>query len=95
MGGNFNCPGIGWSTGNLIDSYSPASFHKSLIEFVQDFLLEQIVFEPTRGDNILDLCFTTHPGIIHQCQTVPGFSDHHMHAVIVKILCKLPINKKT
>ena len=72
----------GYTGNNLIDSYLPASFRESLIEFAQDFLLEQIVYEPTRGDHILDLCFTSHPGIIHQCQTIPGFSDHH--AVIVK-----------
>ena len=57
LGGDFNCPGIDWNTGNLIDSYLPAPFRESLIEFAQDFLLEQVVFEPTRGDHILDLCF--------------------------------------
>ena len=51
-------------------------------------MLEKIVLKPTRGDNILDLCFTSHPGIIHQCKMVPGFSDHH--AVLVKILCNPP-----
>jgi len=39
-------------------------------------MLEQIVTQPTRGNNILDLCFTTHPDYIEQCATVPGFSDH-------------------
>jgi len=46
-------------------------------------MLEQIVTQPTRGNNILDLCFTTHPGYIEQCTTVPGFSDHD--AVIVDL----------
>ena len=53
LGGDFNCPGIDWSTGNLIESYLPLIFRKSLIEFAQDFLLEQIILEPTRGDNII------------------------------------------
>ena len=56
LGGDFNYLGIDWNTGNLTDSYLPASFRKSLIKFAQDFLLEQVVFEPTRGNHILDLC---------------------------------------
>ena len=90
--GDFNCPGIDWRTCNLTESYLPGLFRESLIEFAQDFLLEQIVLEPTRGDNILDLCFTSHPGIIHQCRTVPGFSDHH--AALVEISCNPSTTKK-
>ena len=41
---------------------------------------------------MLDLCFTSHPGIIHQCKTVPGFSDHH--AVLVEIFCNPPTTNK-
>jgi len=84
LGGDFNCPGIDWSTRNFTESCLPAHFRESLLEFAQDFLLEQIVLNPTRGNNILDLCFTPHPDSISQCKTVPGFSDHD--AVIVKIL---------
>ena len=49
----------------------------------QDFLSQQIVLESIIGDNILDLSFTPHPDIIHQCKTVSGFSDHH--AVLVEL----------
>jgi len=42
--------------------------------FSQDFLLHESI----RGDSILDLSFTPHPDIIHQCKTVRGFSDHHV-----------------
>ena len=55
-------------------------------------MLEQIILEPTRGDNILDLCFTSHPGSIHHYKTVPGLSDHD--AVIIEILYNIPINKR-
>ena len=40
-------------TGSLTESYLPLLFRESLIEFAQDFLLEQIILEPTRGDNII------------------------------------------
>jgi len=92
LGGDFNCPGIDWSTGNLTESYLPAHFREFLLEFVQDFLLEQIVLNPTRGNNILDLCFTSHPDSINQCKTVTGFSDHD--TAIVEMLYNIPINKK-
>jgi len=51
--------------------------------FAHNSMLEQIVTQPTRGNNILDLCFTTHPDYIEQCTTVPGFSDYD--AVIVDL----------
>ena len=75
----------------MTELYLPAHFRESLLEFAHDFLLEQIVLKPTRGDNILDLCFTSHPDSINQCITVPGFSDHTYDAVIVKILHYLPV----
>ena len=71
----------------LMTSFSlslPLLFRESLIQFAHNFLLEQIIFEPTSGDNILDLCFTSHPGSIHQYKIVPGLSDHD--TIIIEIL---------
>ena len=31
---------------------------------------------------MLDLCFVTHPDVVHLCQVIPGLSDHD--AVLVK-----------
>ncbi|XP_065911045.1 uncharacterized protein [Dysidea avara] len=83
LGGDFNCPGVDWSSGSLMDSYVTSTFRESLITLAHDFMLEQTVNLPTRGNNILDLCFTTHPDYIHQCITVSGFSDHE--TVIVEL----------
>ena len=60
LGGDFNCPGIDWTHGDIIDSYIPICFREKLITLSQDHLLTQVVTLPTRGPNILDLCFTTH-----------------------------------
>ena len=76
IGGDLNCPGVDWSDGSLINSYIPAPFHERLIEIADDLNLDQIVKVPTRGLNILDLCFTTHPDKVDGCQTIPGLSDH-------------------
>ena len=92
LGGDFNCPGIDWCSGNLTESHVSLLFRESLIiEFAQDFLLEQIILEPTRGDNILDLCFTSHPSFINQYKIVPGFSGHE---AVIEIFYNIPINKR-
>ena len=83
LGGDFNCPGVDWSSGSLMDSYVTSTFRKSLITLAHDIMLEQTVNLPIRDNNILDLCFTTHPDYIHQCITVSGFSDHE--TVIVEL----------
>jgi hypothetical protein len=40
--------------------------------------LTQIVREPTRGNNIIDLMFTTNPGLISSVEVHPGMSDHNV-----------------
>ena len=55
--------------------------------FAQDFLLEQIITEPIRCENILDLCFVSHPSYINQYKIVPGLSDYD--AIIVDIVVEL------
>ena len=47
-------------------------------------MLEQVNTTPTRGLNILDLCFTSHPDFILQCFIAPGLSDHE--AVVVDLV---------
>ena len=47
-------------------------------------MLEQVNTTPTRGSNILDLYFTSHPDFILQCFTAPGLSDHE--AVVVDLV---------
>ena len=85
MGGDFKCPGIDWSSGNLTNLYISGNFRVSLLSLVQEFLFDQNVSQPTRGKNIFDLCFTSHPGhIFKNCNVVPGLSD--LNAVIIELL---------
>ena len=58
IGGDFNSPGINWSNKSLITSYISRQFREALIALTNEFMLEQIITQPTRGTNILDLCFT-------------------------------------
>ena len=77
IAGDFNCPGIDWEHGLLLtDTYTSRTLREKLPSVSQDFQLSQIVTFPTRGMNTLDLCFTPHPDIILNCDSIPGFSDH-------------------
>ena len=77
IAGDFNCPGIDWEHGlSLTDTYTSRILREKLLSVSQDFQLSQIVTFPTRGMNTLDLCFTSHPNIILNCDSIPGFSDH-------------------
>ena len=87
IGGDFNSPGINWSNKSLITSYISRQFHETLITLEDEFMLEQIITQPTRGTNILDLCFTSHPDLSQGFTIVPGLSDHD--AVIVTFVSKL------
>ena len=51
--GDLNCPGIDWKTGFSVDPHE-----LELLEFGDKFFLSQIVHEPTRGQNILDIILT-------------------------------------
>ena len=46
------------------------------LELLNDFSMEQLVGEPTRNNNLLDLILSTEPSIITNVTTVPGISDH-------------------
>ena len=70
--GDFNSPGIDWRNGCLTYYYISKSFHEFHIDISSDYFLEQIVCEPSRGRNLLYLCFITHPNQVKQCYTLPG-----------------------
>lgn len=71
--GDFNFPDINWS--RLSSSSSESS---DFIELCLEFNLTQIVTEPTRGTNILDLILTTEPHSISPVVQLDGFSDHNL-----------------
>ena len=51
--GDLNCPGIDWSTSDSADAQET-----ELLEFADKFFLSQVVKEPTREQNILDIILT-------------------------------------
>ena len=49
--------------------------NEAMLDLVDRFNLEQLVMEPTRINNILDLILTTTPVSVHEIKVVPGMSD--------------------
>ena len=82
--GDFNFRNIDWQTGTC-----SRPIEQTFIDTVNDNLLIQLVEEPTRGDNILDLAFIADTSQVLSCENLPplGRSDHR----IVKLETKLPV----
>ena len=55
-------------------------------------MLEQMVTSPTRGQNILDLFFTTNPTLVNKISILPRLSDHDI--VLVKVNSRPEIIKQ-
>ena len=86
LAGDFNAPHIDWQSFSVKPGSSYFTVQNSLIDIVQDHGLSQVVMEPTRIDNILDLFFTTNPSQIKKVEIQPGLSDHNM--VLIQLNCK-------
>ncbi|XP_072039626.1 uncharacterized protein [Amphiura filiformis] len=54
-----------------------------MIDLANDFNLEQMVTEPTRKNNILDLFFTTNATLVEKSIVIPGMSDHDGIAMLI------------
>ena len=78
--GDFNTPDINWTTYSMMTGHNKPQYGKelnqTLLDLVNDNMLSQMQHAPIRGDNILDLCFTTLPDQIKRVEVVPGISDH-------------------
>jgi len=79
LAGDFNLPNISWLDGTGQINPNPTygtDVNQSLLESINEFGLDQLVTEPTRGENILDLIFSSHPESISNVEVIPGISDH-------------------
>ena len=84
--GDFNFRNIDWQ-----EETCTRTIEQNFIDTINDNLLTQIVTEPTRGDNILDLAFVADHSQVLSCSTSSplGSSDHK----IIKIEMKLPVQR--
>ena len=76
LGGDFNLGDINWETRSVPPGSSKKAMSELMIEIADQFNLDQIVTEPTRGDRILDLFLTNNPSLVQKSAVIPGISDH-------------------
>ena len=74
----------------------PDCSHKQVYDFflstIADYNFTQVVTEPTRKDNILDLFLTTNPTLINKVNCSPGLGDHDV--VSAEALLKPTLHKQ-
>lgn len=78
IGGDLNFPGWDWPTLTLKSKSPEPTLHRKFLSLLQDHGLEQMVMEPTREDNILDLFITNNPHLVPRVEVAPGLSDHRV-----------------
>ena len=76
IAGDMNLPGYDWKSNCLKPSCHHPDITMSFVDVLNDNNLAQMVTEPTRGENTLDLFITNNESRILKLKTIPGISDH-------------------
>ena len=95
LAGDFNLPSIYWSNGSGQLQSNPVYGHEInslFLDVINDCSLEQFVTSPTRGNNTLDLTFSSQ-SIISDTSIVPGMSDHEAVLFTIHLKAKIPHTK--
>lgn len=102
MMGDFNFPFVKWKieeginigtihSGGLTDEQIQ---FKNLAAFAEKYLLCQLIDEPTRENNVLDLCYTNFQEAYHNISIhKSSFSDHNVIMMDTKYICEENSNK--
>ena len=71
--GDFNIPEFDWNTNCASVDYNTPTL---LSDIIHDNVLSQLVKDPTRNGNILDLVFVTSLDLVYDLNVGPPFSNH-------------------
>jgi hypothetical protein len=93
IAGDFNLPGWIWKTKNFKPNTPCPKNHHKFIDMLNDNGLAQMVEEPTRGENTLELVISNNPSCITRVHTLPGISDHDIVFAEVDLKIKKKIQK--
>ena len=86
--GDFNLPNICWSLNTIHPGGSSCSTESShlLLDFMSENLCTQVILQPTRADNILDLYISNSEDLVsHVSVSDTVFSDHRLVEIITTI----------
>ena len=76
IGGDLNLPDVDWNSNSMNGNQYLKAINQCTLDMVNECHLKQIVNEPTRGENILDVFMTNRPSLVNKCVTIPGLGDH-------------------
>ena len=67
IGGELNIPDVDWNSNSINGNQYMKAINQCTIDMVNECHLKQIVNEPTRGDNIIDVFMTNIPSLVNEC----------------------------
>ena len=76
IAGDLNFPDWDWNKMTLKDGAKYPALHTRFVDLLHDVGMEQMVTEPTRKNNTLDLVITNTPQLVPRVEVVKGISDH-------------------
>ncbi len=87
--GDFNCPNIDWTT------LSGDQEGNTLLEMLEDAFLTQIVTQPTRENNLLDMILVSDSDLASKCKVGEKLNgcDHHLIRLTIRTGQELIENK--
>lgn len=95
LGGDFNLPDICWNDNSIRPNKQyPGKVSQHFLDLTADMGLEQVVDFPTRGDNILDLVLTSHPGYKERCKPLPPITAKSDHDIVLFDLSLQPVRTR-
>ena len=89
LAGDFNCPEVDWNWDLSVGE------GLRLVDFKLDNFLYQMVREPTRGENVLDLIFSTEEDLISEVEVGEALagSDHNTVQCMVGLPSDQEVNR--
>ena len=85
--GDFNYPKLNWEENQpvLKQNCPNPEMYQDFVSALDDNYLTQMVCEPTRENNILDLFITNSPTLVDSVSVVPGIADHQAVLAVVRL----------
>lgn len=71
-----NFPGFDWQNNCLKPNCSYPELTTRFVDLLHDMSLAQMVTQPARGPNTLDLFITNNESLVNKIIIIPGLSDH-------------------
>lgn len=94
--GDFNFPKLSWDSEHIPTIRSGCSYlsiYKDFISCLDDYSLVQMVSDPTRGDNTLDLFLTSNHTLVNKTEVKTGIADHDITISNVSVKPKMSRQK--